>query len=139
MKNHKQQLRVGNILHHIGFGTCKVLGIYNDGNIHICNIKDNDKQHLVLEQFSYRLEEVPITFDLLINAGFKDLSHDNNKMGCRIEVNSSDELCWYRQDNRLRYQTKSNGFTRDFNIKYVHQLQNLYFALTGGELVFSEA
>lgn len=81
---------------------------------------------------------VPITRDFLINkCGFIDPA--NNGWGCRLPVNSVDELCWYLQDELnndigIRYQTQGSGFSRNFNVKYVHQLQNLYFTLTGKEL-----
>ena len=52
----------------------------------------------------------------------------------RLKVTSFLELCWKPHDNTLNLQTEKNGFTEDSKCKYVHQLQNLYFALTGSEL-----
>lgn len=86
-------------------------------------------------------EPIDLTFDVLSLCGFVDRA--NNGWGCRLSINSSDELCWYIQDapefgglgNTVRYQTKGSGFSRDFNVKYLHQLQNLFFCLTGLELV----
>ena len=72
----------------------------------------------------------PITPELLQRYGFKVPA--GNGWGYRMDVNSVDELCWYKQDGFLRYQTKGEGFTRSLeHIKYFHQLQNLYFSLTG--------
>lgn len=84
-------------------------------------------------------EMAPITLteEWLMALGFIDPSE--NGWGYRLPVNSADELCWYKQDNGIRYQTKGSGFTRDFGIKYVHQLQNLYYALTGEELRLKSA
>jgi len=70
----------------------------------------------------------------LISFGFIDPA--NNQMGYRIDVNLSDELCWYRIGGDLRYQTKGPGFTRDFGTKYIHELQNLFFALKKEDLKF---
>lgn len=75
---------------------------------------------------------VPITPELLEICGFVD--HAGNGWGSRLQLNSTDELAWYKQDNSLKYQTQGSGFSRDFSIKYLHQLQNLFFALTGDEL-----
>lgn len=81
---------------------------------------------------AYKCSGIKLNYDLLRgNCGFIDYAQ--NGMGCRIEVNSSDELCFYCDLNDLRYQTKGSGFTRDFEIKYLHQLQNIYFILTGGK------
>lgn len=53
----------------------------------------------------------------------------------RISINYIDELCYsqYGDSWSIHYQTKGSGFTRDYGIAYVHQLQNLYYALTGGK------
>jgi hypothetical protein len=45
---------------------------------------------------------------------------------------SSSFLIWFNDDEFLHY--KSNQLETICSIKYVHQLQNLYFALTGEEL-----
>ncbi len=79
-------------------------------------------------------EPIEITFELLTKIGFIDTA--NNGWGARLELNSTDELAWYKQDHSLRFQTKGSGFTRDFNVKYIHQLQNLFFVITGKELTF---
>jgi hypothetical protein len=52
----------------------------------------------------------------------------------RLQVTSFLELCWKPHDKKLNLQTEKNGFTEDSKVKYVHELQNLYFALTGTEL-----
>jgi len=75
---------------------------------------------------------IPLTEECLINLGFAPLSESDH--GVRMSVNSLDELNWSRHGPRLIYQTKGSGFSRDYEIKYVHQLQNLYFSLTGKEL-----
>jgi hypothetical protein len=78
------------------------------------------------------INPIPLTKELLEKCGFKDPAE--NGWALRLGLNSIDELCWYRQDNSLRYQTKDSGFTRNYNTEYLHQLQNLYFDLVGEEL-----
>jgi hypothetical protein len=126
--------RIGNLVNSELFGISKI--------INIGSIEQGSKiwgRSLSGCFWDNEYSPIEITEDWLIDLGFKDLSSVNNKMAYRLDVNSVDELCWYKQDNNVRYQTKASGFTRDFNIKYVHQLQNLYFALTGDELVLSES
>lgn len=125
------ELRVGNIVNIIAI----------DQNIVIKSISEVDnlaglftwlEKNEEYEDSLTAIEPIPLSSDVLLRCGFIDPA--GNSFGCRLEVNTVDELCWYRQDNSLRYQTKLDGFTRDFNIKNLHQLQNLYFALTGKEL-----
>jgi len=77
------------------------------------------------------LRPIPLTEEWLLKLGF-----ENN----RISVNSVDELAYMFDGDEwsLRYQTKGSGFTRDYGIKHVHQLQNLHFALTGQELCVTQ-
>lgn len=88
----------------------------------------------MFEENRITLEPIPLTEEWLLKFGFKKASpsennYDNNsayeieswgKVALRSGVLVSDE--WYFLD----------GMTSE--IKYVHQLQNLYFALTGQEL-----
>lgn len=79
------------------------------------------------------ISPIPLTEEWLKKFGFEGFE---NEIRLSISINTSDELCWVRFGSyyELRYQTKGTGFTRYYNTKYVHQLQNLYFALTDKEL-----
>ncbi len=80
-----------------------------------------------------RFRPVNLTYELLTRAcGFIDPAH--NGKGCRIQINETDELCWYNDERSLRFQTRGSGFTRNFGVIYLHQLQNLHFVITGQEL-----
>jgi hypothetical protein len=80
-------------------------------------------------------EPIPLTIAILKLCGFVDYA--KNGCGCRLYLNNTDELFFGIQDNALRYQTRGSGFTRDFNIKSLHQLQTFYYLLTGKELEVS--
>lgn len=141
------ELRIGNLINN-GFKTVVVRGIDAEGILLsmrlVCRSFDwNGRPETEYERLylGYDLAEpIPLTPEILEKCGFVDPSE--NGWGCRLSINSADELCWYRQDgpewgghgNTVRYQSKGSGFTRDFNVKYLHQLQNLYFALAGEEL-----
>jgi hypothetical protein len=77
---------------------------------------------------------IPLSPEILEGCGFIDPA--KNGMGYRLSINAMDELCWYKQDAELRYQTRGSGFTRNFGVKYLHQLQNLFHSLVGIELTF---
>lgn len=87
---------------------------------------------------------IPLTPEWLGGFGFVDPA--NNGWGLRLSVSAMEELVWYRQDgpefngtyHSVRYQSKGPGITRDLGIKYIHQLQNLFYCLTGEELTIKE-
>ena len=79
---------------------------------------------------------IPLTEEWLLKAGFKEIKFLNEYF---VQENGYKHL-----DMIVRYGVfDGHRFLFDFanekcvNLKYVHQLQNLYFALCGEELVFS--
>lgn len=76
------------------------------------------------------IEPIPLTEEWLIKFGFDKVLHRNDKMYYRLNdyfVIEDSRVFLFGDDTfeilKLRQE-----------IKYVHQLQNLYFALTGEEL-----
>jgi hypothetical protein len=76
-------------------------------------------------------EPIPLTEEWLLKFGFKKTG-----MVLRIDVTPHLELCHIIGE--MRIQTISSEFTNTIPVKYIHQLQNLYFALTGKELEIKE-
>jgi hypothetical protein len=78
-----------------------------------------------VNDFEY-LTPIPLTEEWLIKFGF-----------CQIELDNGEN---YYQNNRFRLNCNYNGFyySRNLDVKYVHQLQNIYFALTSQELTIKE-
>jgi hypothetical protein len=72
------------------------------------------------EEVSNYYNPIPITPEILVKAGFGENGHFFNIRHLEYTLIS----------NRMWYKTK----IIDKPLKYVHQLQNLYFALTGEEL-----
>lgn len=76
---------------------------------------------------------IPLTEEWLLNFGFKGLS-TSNYLGLLLGI------IYFRWDKESKYL----DFELDYesvqlpHIKYVHQLQNLYFALTGDELTLKD-
>jgi len=71
------------------------------------------------------LYPIPITEEWLLKFGFK-------------KHKAWDDSFYYLKSDVDIFEYLSGFEHNDFHIKYVHQLQNLYFALTGEELKFKE-
>jgi hypothetical protein len=78
-------------------------------------------------------EPIPITEGWLKKFNFVDYA--NNGLSYSLRFNSHHELTFYTLEKWIRLQTQGGGWTIQYpHIKCVHELQNLYFALTGKEL-----
>lgn len=107
------ELRIGNWVTD-GFGNCvKVTGI----------ISENNTSGYKTET----LKPIPLTAELLAKIGFEECIYPNG--GCMVR----------RDDKYFVFSglgdAESYGF--EVKLKYLHQLQNLYHALTGEELTVS--
>lgn len=101
------ELRIGNLV--------KIGGEISQ--LELCDFVDI-YEHKTIWQY----EPIELTEDWLIDNGFY-----------AVEVDSGE---YYYQNYRFRLNSNYAGFyySRNLTVKYVHQLQNLYFALTGSEL-----
>ena len=82
------------------------------------------EQHIITElkdTIYVDLNPIPLTEEWLLKFGFE------KKIGW-------DDLIYHVKNNVDLYEFLSGYEYYDFHIKHVHQLQNLYFALTGEEL-----
>ena len=78
-----------------------------------------------------QLTPIPLTPEVLLAAGF-GLSEFQNRMVITYENNKFDIWLYYYKEKCIY---SSSCFPDGANpINYLHQLQNLYFALTGTEL-----
>ena len=73
---------------------------------------------------------IPITVSWLIKFGFEKEA-DGDSYDYFLEIGANCFYCYWSTDGSLDH-IYLEGF--DVEIKHVHQLQNLYFALTGEEL-----
>ncbi len=72
------------------------------------------------------LEPIPLTPEILEKCGFEEKSIINQ---------DQDERDWYEKDGvMISEDLRLISFGPEPELKYVHQLQNLYFALTNTEL-----
>lgn len=85
------------------------------------------------------MKPIPLTADWLIKLGFEHEKDNCYKIPCKI-IGGYYKIYYSRINNEIHafgvsYEDEPkevNNFS--WNIKYVNQLQNLYFALTGEEL-----
>lgn len=93
-------------------------------------IKINITDIECIQRGDINYQSIPLTEDWLLRFGFIKNKFDEffEIENCQIEI--------YLFDNESKYTVCVDSVVNK-NIKYVHQLQNLYFALTGEELTLN--
>ena len=119
----QEELRIGNLIQWEDDSNdiVQVTGISFDHDEYFVSYKEttrNEKGDALLSEFI----PIPLTEEWLIKFGFKQDSDLKNSL-CKNGI-------WFNKVNmEATYLSQ-----KLIKIKYVHQLQNLYFALTGEEL-----
>ena len=93
-------------------------------------VKDNEQETWIEYEC---FEAIPLTKERLIKFGFY-----KDKFELKLKIN--DLLFFYSKSFENVMMTSNNdlgGYNHIRGVKYVHQLQNLYFALTGKELTIN--
>ena len=114
-----RELRIGNYIQHFG-NVVQVEGIVNETNGFGVQITGGDFASIN----SQSLEPIPLTEEWLFKFGF-EIGYNQKKM---LDVYCKDV------DFLIERSNSNNFYYKKVNIKSVHQLQNLYFLLTGEEL-----
>lgn len=131
-----EELRIGNYVK-IDAGIGKIVSLMDNT---FCNECANDDYNITIEMGdgSFREEEetkvecIPLTEEILLNCGFEYVNPDNKSCG----MLSPDD----GKGNRHRIMCFDNEFRMVLNtwnylpLKYVHELQNLFFSFTKKEL-----
>lgn len=117
-----QELRIGNAVNFMEDGTTFIVTEISANGIAVKN--DSEETWIELDQFS----GIPLSPEILEKSGFSNV-RDVHWCVPNREPSKSFEVCLW--SDHVSY-TMSN--THDRELKYVHELQNLYFALTGEEL-----
>lgn len=127
------ELRLGNLIDRQDY-ICKVTRIEEDG---IITEPLEYKGERFVEQ---KLKPIPLTEEWLVKFGFKKTLWNNTNYPNRFELTlyvngiliKYDS--YYNETTALSFGEFGNDNVIITKLKYVHQLQNLYFALTGEEL-----
>lgn len=123
------ELRYGNKMFFLGeLVTFESIGkIRKDGIFWIKTIEHGELQHK-----SFHFKPIPLTDEWLLKFGFEKI--ENN---WKVLDYVCFKLSWERLAGLVLVFDNESIFLPQ--IKYVHQLQNLYFALTGEELTLKPA
>lgn len=123
------ELRIGNYVQGKEFNHPR-LGIYSDG---VTEIMEGGILAFARSVIYY--EPIPLTEEWLIKFGFEIIHHDFNFFVKRVKIegcNSISIRIW--ENNGWNFGLYQHDGGIDITIEYVHQLQNLFFALTQEEL-----
>lgn len=147
-----QDLRIGNVFRGIG-GVQTVLSLEENTDRGKCNYSNEEHRlmysHLILchqngNQYKpFEIEPIPLTEEILLKVGFvrtkvpmkSDIEYIDYRMGqfvLFILPKGIVEVEFCAAHNKI----EERGYLRA--VKYLHQLQNLYFALTARELDISK-
>lgn len=129
----KYELRIGNLLRDkISKTELKIIEL-TEYNIVTYVI---DRSMFPLKN-GWKIEPIPLTEEWLFKFGFEVYAESVIMKAFKIGFNEITQdylfdLCWIKDlDGKDKHPFYKNG---RFEIKYVHQLQNLFFALTNEEL-----
>lgn len=116
-----EELRIGNL-------------VYHKDEVHIVN-----SSTIVYQKSVFKCYPIELTPEWLERAGF-----DDDKRIDAYSIESNDKCYFIRKEGSVFWVLyQYNGWNDDTgehisSIQYVHQLQNLIFALTGTELTFNQ-
>ena len=119
------ELRIGNYISPLGIGITKVEGFCIWDNI----IQSDNFAERELKEF----QPIPLTEEWLLKFGFE--KYTNNEFSFETK---DFEISFLNGGLKLLCGEYAENPISLNNQKYVHQLQNLYFALTGTELTLNK-
>jgi len=117
-----KEIRIGNFLHHSEMGMVEVIAIGKD---YIHCVFNGETFYESIRCFS----PIPLSEEILLKAGFYTTTWDNHST-YRFLFCSSAAIVISLEHGYIEI----GDLTLDVEIKFLHSLQNLYFALTGKEL-----
>jgi hypothetical protein len=129
-----QNLRIGNIVKLIGINAIVTeIGSYNGEPYIKC--KDIPSGIYLHHKGEDLVQGVPLSEDWLIRFGFeKEVFWDGNYYTLELNDNKYCDLCIVNGDKNGFIEVTLFPYEEWFRYKYVHELQNLFAALTGREL-----
>ena len=124
MKTLLQELRIGNYIEYNG----EIIKL--DGSLFACYIQN---------ELDYPFNEIPLTEEILLKFGFNEVEGER---WCDMHEEFEECNYYYLSMFKIYYNPETDIFEDDslyhfnVNLKYVHQLQNIYFTLSSEELTF---
>lgn len=122
------ELRIGNLVYDGEKRICKVEQLSTD--IHECKIYAIKGPITA----SYRYTGIPITEESLLKLGYKFYNGKTSGTLCR-DFGGKLDIDFYEGKIQVKSHYEGYQMYRPIhNVKFVHQLQNIYFDLTGEEI-----
>ena len=135
------ELRIGNFVSINNGFEMLVHSIFQNDTVYLDFIPPLINEADVWEEDYKDLIAIPLTEEWLLKAGFKYKKYHPTTVGSADVFGSGLYVSQMINNGfSLVFQTDKKSFYFEFSdryIKYVHELQNIYFALTGVELVFT--
>lgn len=147
------ELRIGNFvsidneIHHpklkdVPMIVCSISRTYHKKYYYYCDLDKVNRSMYYFQDFSQMIEylkPIPLTEEWFLRFGFSKKGFKKGRIG--IEVSGEDMTTTYFAISQPKKMVEWQNFWafeyndyRFVKLEYVHQLQNLYFALTGKEL-----
>lgn len=121
------ELRVGNWIKSIGFGNVKVYSILNNGLL--C------EHPIQFIPITFNIADpIPLTPEILEKCGF-DIKI--NPIDGERTLYRKESISFYALKGKIQFERTEVIGNKITHIESLHQLQNLYFALTGEELTIN--
>lgn len=133
-----EELRIGNLI-----------SFDSEITIKVCEIQEKcfyakDQEGIEYKNTTCELKPIELTEEWLLRFGFfiKDKAYSLNYGGesmryAFLDIPRNPFILWFH--GKYGFNTQEGRKSDDYCIKYVHQLQNLYFALTQKELTLTKS
>ena len=118
-----QEIRIANYIEYNG----EIIKL--DGSLLCCYIQN---------ELEFPLNPIPLTEEILLNFGFNK-EYQKGYIGidvCNSDFVLTEPLKMGEWQTNYTFQFETGSIPKFKEIEYVHQLQNLFFALTNEELIF---
>ncbi len=131
----ENELRIGNYIYTTRLNLDHDVFTDNDKDYRVVSVSAIDNS--VLRDSSgywYDIEyfkPIPLTEEWLLKFGFVKMDEKHNFFIHGYQIN-------FKVDKKMKWVAWCNTVLTNVEIKYVHQLQNLYFALTNEELTIKD-
>ncbi len=130
-----QELRIGNYVD-VFDKIDEIKSINENEHGGFCKFKNNPYQYYLCHNGEALIKPIPLTEEILFKFGFEKIKSDEYPHKYIINKYMSDEVEIENLNSQNCFIFSHGKKFSSIKIEYVHQLQNLYFSLTGKELVF---